>query len=126
MPLNINNNKGEDKVQTANTENIGNSDSSLNDSYVEQKHITISLVHNYSLFRKVNMKTMGQRTDVIGSSVHSSQVLSSNKGEVDAYFPQIIGLSPSNPDFIGKVKNWLNNIHFVVNENGVYINSTGS
>ena len=50
MPLNINNNKGEDKVQTANTENIENSDSSLNDSYVEQKHITISLVHNYSGF----------------------------------------------------------------------------
>lgn len=124
MPLNINNNKGEDKVQTANTENIGNSDSSLNESYVEQKHITISLVHNYSLFRKVNMKTMGQRTDVIGSSIHSSQVLSSNKGEVDAYFPQIIGLSPSNPDFIGKVKNWLNNIHFVVNENDVDINAS--
>ena len=67
MPLNINNNKGETKVPTANTENIENSDTSLDESYVEHKHITISLVHNYSLFRKVNMKTMGQRTDIIGS-----------------------------------------------------------
>lgn len=120
MPLNTSTQVGTTKVPSG----VKESDKELDASYVENRTITISLIHNYSMFRKVNMKTMGQRTDVIGSSVRSSQILSSNKGEVEAYFPQIIGLSPNNPDFIGKVKNWLNNIHVVINENDVDINAS--
>lgn len=84
--------------------------------YVDNRFVTISLVHNYSNYRKVNMKVLGQKKEIIGSSVRSSQILSSVQGEVEAYFPQIIGLSPSNPDFITKVKIWLSNIQFIISD----------
>ena len=82
--------------------------------YTDKRSVTISLVKNYSAYRKANMKVLGQRHEVIGSSVTSCRVLSSNKGEVDAYFPQLIGLSPSNPEFIGRVKAYLSNIQMNV------------
>lgn len=88
-----------------------------NKEYIDHRIITISLVHNYSNYRKVNMKVLGQRKETIGSSITSCRVLSSNRGEVEAYFPSLIGLSPNNPNFITRVKAWLSNIQFVVNDN---------
>lgn len=92
-------------------------DEDLDKPYLDKRSITISLVHNYSNYRKVNMAVLGQRTEVIGSSITSCRVLSSNKGEVEAYFPALIGLSPNNPDFVTRVKAWLSNIQFPVNSN---------
>lgn len=89
----------------------------LNLPYTEHRTIIISLVHNYSNYRKANMKVLGQRKETIGSSISSCRTLASNKGEIEAYFPALIGLSPSNPEFITRVKSWLSNIQFVVNEN---------
>lgn len=94
-------------------------DESMDKEYLDKRSITISLVHNYSNYRKVNMKVLGQRKEVIGSSISSCRILSSNQGEVEAYFPSIIGLSPNNPEFITKVKAWLSNIQFAVNNNDV-------
>lgn len=91
----------------------------LDQEYIDKRFITISLVHNYSDFRKANMKVLGQKKEVIGSSIQSSRILSSNAGEVEAYFPALIGLSPNNPDFVSRVKAWLNNIQFIVNNNDV-------
>lgn len=85
--------------------------------YLDKRSITISLVHNYSNYRKVNMKVLGQRKETIGSSITSCRVLSSNQGEVEAYFPSLIGLSPNNPDFVTRVKAWLSNIQFTVTDN---------
>ena len=34
--------------------------------------------------------------DKIGSCVRSSRTLSSNKGEIESYFPALIGLAPNN------------------------------
>lgn len=96
----------------------------LNAPYVDKRSITISLVHNYSNYRKANMKVLGQRKEIIGSCVRSSQVLSSNSKEVEAYFPALIGVSPSNSEFISRVKAWLNNIQFAVNENDVSLNTS--
>ena len=89
-------------------------DEELDNEYVDIRHITISLVHNYSNYRKANMKVLGQRKETIGSSITSSRILSSNRGEVEAYFPALIGLSPNNPDFVTRVKGWLRNIQFVI------------
>lgn len=86
--------------------------------YTDVRQVTISPTRNYSAYRKVNMKAMGQRTEVIGSSVSSTRILSSNAEEVAAYFPQLIGLSPNNPDFVRRVKEYLSNIQFIVNEEG--------
>lgn len=122
MPLNTNTKVGGQQVPTNPEKTSNEQELELDAPYLDERKITISLVHNYSMFRKVNMKVMGQRKDIIGSSVRSSQILSSNKGEIDAYFPSIIGLSPSHQDFTSRVKNWLNNIHFVVNENDVDLN----
>ena len=99
-------------------------DESLELEYRDERSVTISPVHNYSNYRKVNFKVMGHKKEVIGSSVKSCQVLSSNAGEVEAYFPALIGLSPNNADFITRVKSYLSNIHFVVNEENTVLNTT--
>ena len=93
-------------------------DENLNREYVERKTITIALVKNYSFYRRANDKVMTKRRDFIGSSVSSSRVLSSNKEEVEAYFPRLIGLSPNNDNFVSRVKQYLNNIQVAVNELG--------
>lgn len=94
-------------------------DEDLNKEYIDKRSVTVSLVHNYSNYRKANMKVLGQRKETIGSSITSCRVLSSNQGEIEAYFPALIGLSPNNPEFITRVKSWLSNIQFVVNDNDV-------
>lgn len=125
MNLNIPTNQGgsenvpEEKKTTAATH-----DESLDKEYIDKRTVTISLVHNYSNYRKVNMKVLGQRKETIGSSVSSCRVLASHKGEVEAYFPALIGLSPNNPDFITRVKAWLSNIQFVINEEDKSLNTT--
>ena len=112
----------EDKVQTPTPEVKNNED--LEAPYTDKRSVTISLVKNYSAYRKMNMKVLGQRHEVIGSSVTSCRILSSNKGEVDAYFPQLIGLSPSNPEFITRVKAYLSNIQMNVNNENVTLNTS--
>lgn len=96
----------------------------LNQPYTDSKTITISLVNNYSYFRRANDKTMDKRNEFIGSSVHSSQTLSSSKGEVEAYFPSLIGVSISDPKFVQGVKEWLNNIQVRVDELGKELDVT--
>lgn len=99
-------------------------DETLEQEYIDKRSITISLVHNYSNYRRVNMKVLGQRKETIGSSVRSCQILSSNAEEVNAYFPALIGLSPNNPEFITRVKAWLSNIQFTISENDVTLNTS--
>ena len=113
---------GEQKVNTP-TPPVNN-DEDLEAPYTDERSVTISLVKNYSAYRKLNMKVLGQRHEVIGSSVTSCRVLSSNKGEVDCYFPQLIGLSPSNPEFISRVKAYLSNIQMNVNNENVTLNTS--
>lgn len=86
--------------------------------YTARRSVTVMLVKNYSLYRKANDKVLPKRKDFIGSSIQSSRVLSSNKEEVDAYFPNIIGLSPADPNFVMRVKQYLNNIRVPVDELG--------
>lgn len=97
--------------------NASQTDENLNEEYVDKRSVTISLVKNYSNYRRVNFKTLGHKKETIGSSVRSSQVLSSNSNEVNTYFPALIGIASSHPDFITRVKAWLNNIQVVVGEN---------
>lgn len=93
-------------------------DENLDKEYTEHKSITIALVKNYSFYRRANDKVMTKRRDFIGSSVSSSRVLSSNKEEVEAYFPRLVGLSPNNDNFMNRVKQYLNNIQVAVDELG--------
>lgn len=86
--------------------------------YTDIRKVTIMLVKNYSLYRKANDKVLPKRKDFIGSSVHASRVLSANKEEVDTYFPNLIGLSPTDPNFVMRVKQYLNNIRIPVDELG--------
>lgn len=89
-----------------------------NEEYTDVRKVTIMLVKNYSLYRKANDKVLPKRKDFIGSSIYSSRILSANKEEVDTYFPNIIGLSPADPNFIMRVKQYLNNIRVPVDELG--------
>lgn len=95
-----------------------NKEENENDEYVDIRNVTIMLVKNYSLYRKANDKVLAKRKDFIGSSIYASRILSANKEEVDTYFPNIIGLSPADPNFITRVKQYLNNIRVSVDELG--------
>lgn len=86
--------------------------------YVQRSSVTIALVKSYSLFRRANDKVLPKRNDYIGSGVTSSRILSSNKMEIESYFPNIIGIAPNNPEFVTRVKQYLNNIRITVDELG--------
>lgn len=103
------------KSASPQSDSVLDEDSDLDKEYFDDKKIIISLVHNYSNYRRANMKILGQRQETIGSSVSSCRKLSSNKGEVEAYFPSLIGLSPNHPDFTTRVVAWLSNIQFTIN-----------
>lgn len=99
-------------------------DEELDKEFIEKKSIVISLVGSYSNYRKANALTLGARKETVGSSITSSRILASNKGEIEAYFPSLLGLSPNNPDFITRVKAWLSNIHFVVTDSDKILNTS--
>ena len=101
-----------------NSEGFENPNSDLNKEYTDVRSVTISPVTNYSAYRRANRAALGVRKYIIGSSVNSCRILSSNKDEIETYFPALVGLSPNNPDFIGKVKAYLCNIQFNVSEAG--------
>ena len=132
MGLNIDVNKPKNAQEAAQATQEDNSnkvtnpeaDETLEQPYVDERYVTISLVHNYSNYRRVNMKVLGHKKETIGSSIRSTQILSSDADEVNTYFPALIGISPSNPDFITRVKAWLSNIQFTVNEEEVRLNTT--
>lgn len=94
----------------------------LNEPYLDKRTVTIAPVQLFSAYRNANKASIGPRKTVIGSSINSSRILSSNKGEVEAYFPELIGISPSHQEFTSHVKSYLNNISFNVNEKGTPLN----
>lgn len=91
----------------------------LDKPFTYKRSITVSLIQNYSLYRKANDKVLPKKRDYIGSSIRSSQVLASNRAEVEAYFPQLLGISVNNENFVTRLKQYLNNIQVSVNELGV-------
>lgn len=103
-------------------EEIAAKEAELNEPYVDKRTVVIAPVQVFSAYRNANKASIGPRKTVIGSSINSSRVLSANKGEVEAYFPELIGLSPSNQDFTTRVKAYLNNISFNVSEQGTPLN----
>lgn len=100
------------------TTSVETQEEDLDIEYTDIRKVTVVLIKNYSLYRKANDKVLPKRKDFIGSSVHASRILSANKEEVDTYFPNIVGLSPSDPNFIMRVKQYLNNIRIPVDELG--------
>lgn len=107
-----------DEYQNPNVSQGVVKDEDLDMPYIDRRSVTISLVSNYSLYRRVNDKTLPKRRDVIGSSIRSSRTLAANKAEVEAYFPNLIGLAPNNENFVSRVKAYLNNISVPVDELG--------
>lgn len=99
-------------------------DASLNEEYIDKRIIIISPVLNYPLYRKVNMKAMGQRRESIGGCIATSRTLPSNKEEMAAYMPGIIGYSPNHPDFVKRVKDWFDNISFAVSEDNTELDAS--
>ena len=99
-------------------------DPDLNKEYVDKRSVTIGLVKNYSLYRKANDKVLNARRDYIGSSINSSMTLASNKVEIETYFPNILGIAPNHPNFITRVKEYLNNIQIPVDELGKTFDTT--
>lgn len=107
--------EGNDKDSSSQS---ANESEDLSLPYIDRRTVTIALVRNYSLYRKQNDKELPKRRDYIGSSLKSSRMLSSNKQEVEAYFPNIVGVSPNDPSFVQRVKQWINNIRVAVDELG--------
>lgn len=90
--------------------------------YYDKKEIVLSSVRNYSAYRQMNRAALGKPNTVIGSSVRSVRILLSSKGEVNKYYPELIGLSSNHPDFIMRVKQYLNNIFFDVKDGDAVLN----
>lgn len=88
----------------------------LEAEYIDKRQIIIASVRNYSAYRRINMATLGKPRNTIGSSVNSVRKLMSNKGEVEHYFPELVGVASNNSEFITRVKNYLNNIFFDVRD----------
>lgn len=97
-------------------------DKDLDKEYLDTRYVTISLVQNYSAYRKANITVLGNVKGRIGSSIYSCRTLSANKGEVEAYFPSLIGYSPNNPEFVTRVQAWLSNIDVLVDDNDKRLN----
>ena len=93
-------------------------ESNPDEEYTDVRSVTIKLVKNQSLYRRVNDKVLPKRADYIGSSINSSRILSANKEEIETYFPNIVGVAPNNESFITRVKHYLNNIRVRVDELG--------
>ena len=94
----------------------------LDEEYTDERTVSIALVKNYSLYRKVNDKYLPKRRDFIGSCVESSRTLASNKKELEAYFPNLVGVAGNDPTFMTRVKQYLNNIKVAVDELGITLN----
>lgn len=97
-------------------------DKDLDKEYLDTRYVTISLVQNYSAYRKANITVLGNIKGRIGSSIYSCRTLSANKGEVEAYFPSLIGYSPNNPEFVTRVQAWLSNIDVLVDDSDKRLN----
>ena len=115
--INNNNSPVEGNGKDISSQSVNESED-LSLPYIDRRTVTIALVRNYSLYRKQNDKELPKRRDYIGSSLKSSRMLSSNKQEVEAYFPNIVGVSPNDPSFVQRVKQWINNIRVAVDELG--------
>ena len=81
----------------------------LDKPYIDNRSVTIALVKNYSLYRRVNDKVMPDKVNYIGSSYKSSSIL---------------GISPNNEIFVTRVKMYLNNFHVPVDEFGKKLNTS--
>lgn len=99
-------------------------DIELEQSYVDERSITICSVNRLSLFRKANIKVLGNRKETIGSSIESCKRIASNTEEVKAYFPALLGISDTNPDFVTRVKAWLSNIRVVLSSTDLVLDTT--
>lgn len=111
-------------TSTAVSQEVADDADTLKFPYTDERSITISLVKNFSLYRKANDKVLPKKKDFIGGSVSASRILSSNKQEIEKYFPNIIGLAPNNVDFVMRIKQYLNNIRIPVDELGKTLNTS--
>lgn len=90
----------------------------IDEEYTDKRSVTINLVKSISLYRKANDKVLPKRRDYIGSSVTSSRTLASSKEDIETYFPNLVGYAPNSPEFLPRVKQYLNNIRIPVDELG--------
>ena len=121
-PGNVGGDDAQKGTGTTVMENKAAKEAELNSPYTDKRTVTIAPVQQFSAYRRANIKSMPPRRNIIGSSISSTRILSSNKDEVEKYFPQIIGISPNNPEFVTRVKAYLSNISFNVQDAGSTLN----
>lgn len=121
-PGNVGGDNAQKETGTSVMENRAAKEAELNAPYTDKRTVTIAPVQQFSAYRRANIKSMPPRRNIIGSSISSTRILSSNKDEVEKYFPQIIGISPNNPEFVTRVKAYLSNISFNVQDAGSTLN----
>ena len=121
-PGNVGGDNAQKGTGTTVMENKAAKETELNSPYTDKRTVTIAPVQQFSAYRRANIKSMPPRRNIIGSSISSTRILSSNKDEVEKYFPQIIGISPNNPEFVTRVKAYLSNISFNVQDAGSTLN----
>ncbi len=97
----------------------------LEAEYIDKRSVVIAAITNYSAYRKMNIAALEAPTLIIGSSVNSCRKLMANKDEIAAYYPELTGIASNHPDFITRVKSYLNNIRVIVDPTkGKVLNTT--
>ena len=122
VPNNVEGDNTQEGTGMTVVENQAAKEAELDAPYTDKRSVTIAPVQQFSAYRKANIKSMPPRRNIIGSSISSTRILSSNKDEVEKYFPQIIGISPNNQEFVTRVKAYLSNISFNVQDAGSTLN----
>ena len=120
LKLNVDS-KGQDKSNepskdgsSSKVESPINKNEDLEAEYTENKKIVIAAVARVSAYRAINSLAIGKPKTVIGSSIGSTRKLMANKGEIEAYYPELVSMSSNNPEFITAVKRYLSNIQIIV------------
>ena len=82
-PGNVGGDNAQKGTGTTVMENKAAKEAELNSPYTDKRTVTIAPVQQFSAYRRANIKSMPPRRNIIGSSISSTRILSSNKDEVE-------------------------------------------
>ena len=86
VPGNVVGDNTQKETGTTVMENRAAKEAELNAPYTDKRTVTIAPVQQFSAYRRANIKSMPPRRNIIGSSISSTRILSSNKDEVEKYY----------------------------------------
>lgn len=113
-----------ERVDTSVTEKQADVETKNDVPYTDNRTVTISLVQQYSLYRKANERALNEKIEYIGSSFNSVNKLTASIQEMAVYMPPILGVSAKHETFVNRLKEYFSNIRVPVSKTGKTINTS--